>query len=286
MTSPKQMQGKTCMVTGASDGIGVETALALAQMGAEVIVVGRNHEKCDAVVTRIKQETDNPKVEFMLADFSDLAQVRRLADDFKSRRSKLHVLVNNAGVLQLTRRTTADGHEMMFGVNHLAHFLLTLLLLDTIKASAPSRIVIVSSGSHLRGVLDFDDLHSKKGFSPTGVYGNSKLANVLFTYEIARRLEGTGVTANALHPGFIKTNMAANNGWFVRLLLPFIHSSSLTPEQGAQTSIYLASSPEVEGVSGKYFIKCKQVPSSPASLDQDSAARLWQESLKLTGMKD
>ena len=286
MTSPKQMQGKTCMVTGASDGIGVVTALALAQMGAEVIVVGRNHEKCDAVVTRIKQETGNPKVEFMLADFSDLAQVRQLADDFKSRRSKLHVLVNNAGVLQLTRRTTTDGHEMMFGVNHLAHFLLTLLLLDTIKVSAPARIVIVSSGSHLKGKLDFDDLHSKKGFSPTGVYGNSKLANVLFTYEIARHLKGTGVTANALHPGFIKTNMAANNGWFVRLLLPLIHSSSLTPEQGAQTNIYLASSPEVEGVSGKYFIKCKPVPSSPASLDQEAAARLWQESLKLTGLED
>jgi NAD(P)-dependent dehydrogenase (short-subunit alcohol dehydrogenase family) len=286
MTSPKQMQGKTCMVTGASDGIGVVTALALAQMGAEVIVVGRNREKCDAVVTRIKQETDNPQVEFMLADFSDLAQVRRLTEDFKSRWSKLHVLVNNAGVLQLTRRMTADGHEMMFGVNHLAHFLLTLLLLDTIKASAPARIVIVSSGSHLQGKLDFDDLHSKKRFSPTGVYGNSKLANVLFTYEIARRLEGTGVTANALHPGFIKTNMAANNGWFVRLLLPLIHSSSLTPEQGAQTSIYLASSPEVEGISGKYFIKCEQVPSSPASHDQETAARLWQESLKLTGLED
>lgn len=286
MASQKQMRGKTCIVTGASDGIGVETALALAQMGAEVIVVGRNREKCDAVVTRIKQETDNPQVEFMLADFADLAQVRRLTDDFKSRRSKLHVLVNNAGVLQLTRRTTADGHEMMFGVNHLAHFLLTLLLLDTIKASAPARIVNVSSGSHLRGKLDFDDLHSKKRFSPRGVYGNSKLANVLFTYEIARRLEGTGVTANALHPGFIKTNMAANNGWLVRLMLPLVHSSSLTPEQGAQTNIYLASSPEVEGVSGKYFVKCKQVPSSPASHDREAAARLWQESLKLTGLED
>ncbi len=286
MIAPKHMQGKVCMVTGATDGIGVPTARALAQMGAEVIVVGRNREKCEAVVAQIKQETGNPQVEFMLADFSELAQVRQLAQDFKRKHDKLHVLVNNAGVLQLIRRETQDGYESMFGVNHLAHFLLTMLLLDTIKASAPARIVIVSSGSHRRGQLDFDDLHSRKRFSPTQMYGNSKLANVLFTYELARRREGSGVTVNALHPGFIKTNMAANNGWFVRLMLPLIHMSSLTPEQGAQTSIYLASSPEVEGVSGKYFIKSKQASSSRASHDQEAALRLWQESLKLTGLEE
>ena len=274
------------MVTGASDGIGVPTAQALAQMGAEVIVVGRNREKCDAVVTQIKGQTGNPDVEFMLADFTELAQVRRLAEEFKSKYSKLHVLVNNAGVLQLTHRLTPDGYETMFAVNHLAHFLLTMLLLDTIKASAPARIVNVSSGSHWSGKLDFDDLHSKNRFSPTGVYGNSKLANVLFTNELARRLEGTDVTVNALHPGFIRTNMAANNGWFVRLVLPLVHWRSLTPEQGAKTSIYLASSPEVEGVSGKYFINCKEVSSSPASHDRESALRLWEESLKLTGLKE
>jgi NAD(P)-dependent dehydrogenase (short-subunit alcohol dehydrogenase family) len=221
-----------------------------------------------------------------LADFSDLAQVRQLAEEFKRRHSKLHVLVNNAGVLMITRRYSVDGYEMMFAVNHLAHFLLTMLLLDTIKSSAPARIINVSSGSHRRAKLDFDDLHGKERFHPGTFYGNSKLANVLFTYELARRLEGTSVTANALHPGFIRTNMAANNGWFVRLVLPLIHMSSLTPEQGAKTNIYLASSPEVEGVTGKYFINCKQVPSSRASHNLETALRLWEESLALTGLKE
>jgi NAD(P)-dependent dehydrogenase (short-subunit alcohol dehydrogenase family) len=280
------MSGKICMVTGATDGIGVPTAHALADMGAHVVVIGRSREKSEKVVEKIKQETGNQAVEYMLADFSDLAQVRNLAQEFKSRHSKLHVLVNNAGVLMITRRYSVDGYEMMFAVNHLAHFLLTMLLLDTIKSSAPARIVNVSSGSHRRGELDFDDLHGRKRFHPGNFYGNSKLANVLFTYELARRLEGTGVTANVLHPGFIRTNMAANNGWFVRLVLPLVHMSSLTPEQGAKTNIYLASSPEVEGVTGKYFINCKEVRSSRASHDPESARRLWEESLKLTGLKE
>jgi len=274
------------MVTGATDGIGVPTALTLAGMGAEVVVVGRNPEKCERIVGKIRQESGNQKVEYMLADFAELAQVRKLAEKFKRRYSKLHILVNNAGILMITRRTSADGYEMMFAVNHLAHFLLTMLLLDTIKSSAPARIVNVSSGSHRRAQLDFDDLQGKRRFHPGTFYGNSKLANVLFTYELARRLEGSGVTVNTLHPGFIRTNMAANNGWYVRLILPLIHMSSLTPEQGAKTSIYLASSPEVEGITGKYFINCKQVPSSSASHDREAALRLWEESLKLTGLKE
>lgn len=285
MTVTEQMQGKICMVTGATHGIGVPTAQALAQMGAEVIVIGRSHERCEAVVTQIRETSGNPKVEFMLADFSELAQVRQLAHEFKRKHTKLHVLVNNAGVLELFRRETPDGNESMFGVNHLAHFLLTMLLLDTIKSSAPARIVNVSSRSHRRAWLNFNDLQSKKLFIPPVAYGNSKLANVLFTYELARRLEGTGVTANSLHPGFIRTNMAAQNGWLVRLVLPLIHRSSLTPEQGAQTNIYLASSPEVEGVSGKYFVRCREITSSRASHNPEAARRLWQESLKLTGME-
>jgi NAD(P)-dependent dehydrogenase (short-subunit alcohol dehydrogenase family) len=278
------MQGKTCMITGASDGIGKATAFALAQLGAEVIVVGRNREKCDTAVAHIQQQTGNPAVKTMLADLSELAQVRRLALDFKREHAHLHILVNNAGVLPLFRRLSADGYELAFAVNHLAHFLLTHLLLDTLRASAPARIVNVSSRSHRRVPMDFDDLQSEKRFSPGSVYGRSKLANVLFTYELARRLEGSGVTVNAVHPGFVRTNMAADNGWFVRMMLPLIHLNSLTPEQGAATSIYLASSPEVEGVTGKYFARCKSIRTSRASYDRQSAARLWQESLKLTGL--
>ncbi|MGD8815086.1 MAG: SDR family oxidoreductase [Anaerolineales bacterium] len=280
-----QMQGKTCMITGASDGIGKATAFALAQMGAEVIIVGRNPKKCDATVEHIKQQTGNTAVETMLADFAELAQVRRLAQDFQRKRSRLHVLVNNAGVLPLTRRVSRDGYEMAFAVNHLAHFLLTNLLLDTLLASAPARIVNVSSRSHRRGPIDFDDLQSEKHFSVGSVYGKSKIANVLFTYELARRLEDSSVTVNALHPGFVRTNMAADNGWFVRMMLPLIHIASLTPEEGAATSIYLASSPEVEGVNGKYFAKCKPIRSSRDSYDRQAATRLWQESLKLTGLE-
>ena len=280
-----QMQGKTCMITGASDGIGKATALALAQMGAEVIVAGRNREKCEAAVVHIQQQTGNPAVKTMLADLSELAQVRQLVQDFQREHARLHVLVNNAGVLSLFRRLSADGYELTFAVNHLAHFLLTHLLLDTLKASAPARIVNVSSRSHRRGPIDFDDLQSENQYAPAAVYGKSKLANVLFTYELARRLEGSGVTVNAVHPGFVRTNMAADNGWFVRLMLPLIHIASLTPEQGAATSIYLASSPEVEGLTGKYFAKCKSIRTSRASYDHQSATRLWEESLKLLEME-
>jgi NAD(P)-dependent dehydrogenase (short-subunit alcohol dehydrogenase family) len=286
LTDSDGMTGKICMVTGATDGIGKATAMALAQMGATVVVAGRSEQKCVATVEQIVQKTGNQQVEHMLSDFSVLAEVRQLAADFVRRNDRLDVLVNNAGAMFLRRSLSPDGYEMTFAVNHLAPFLLTHLLLDIIKASAPARIVNVASGGHRRKVLDFDDLQSRKGYSPMRVYGKSKLANMLFTYELAHRLKGTSVTVNAMHPGFVRTNMGANNGWFVRLMLPLIHIASLTPEQGARTAVYLASSPEVEGVSGKYFINCAPARSSRASHDKEAAARLWQASAEMVGLSE
>ena len=275
------IKGKTVLVTGGTNGLGLVTARELARMGAQVTILSRNAEKCAAVAEAIKAETGNP-VEFIAVDLSTLAGIRQSAATFKQRHTNLHVLVNDAGAMFTRRFLTVDGYERTFALNHLNYFLLTNLLLDILKASAPARIVNVSSGAHVRASLDFDNLQGEKHFAAMQAYGQSKLANVLFTYELARRLEGTGVTVNALHPGFIATGFARNNGAFfnfgMKLIGPFIRK----PDQGAQTSIYLASSPEVEGVSGKYFIDCKAVDSSPRSHDQALAEKLWQVSLELT----
>jgi NAD(P)-dependent dehydrogenase (short-subunit alcohol dehydrogenase family) len=221
-------------------------------------------------------------VDYLLADLSVQAQVRKLAEEFKSRYERLDVLVNNAAAIYFRRTVSADGIEMTFAVNHLAYFLLTNLLLDTLKASAPARVVNVASNSHRGKHLDFDNLELKRGYNPGKAYGRSKLANLYFTYELARRLVGTGVTVNAMHPGFVATNMAANNGWLVRLFLPLVHRNSLTPEQGASTAVYLASSPDVEGVTGKYFVREREVESDPVSHDESAASRMWQVSEEMT----
>jgi NAD(P)-dependent dehydrogenase (short-subunit alcohol dehydrogenase family) len=279
------MNGKICLVTGATAGIGKVTARELARQGATVIVVGRNREKSEATVSEIKQQTGNPNVEFMLADLSVQKAVHQLAEQFKRQYQRLHVLVNNAGAIFLRRQESADGIEMSFALNHLNYFLLTNLLWDTLKASAPARIINVSSRAHQRVAgLNFDDLQNRKGYAGQQVYGQSKLANVLFTYELARRLEGTSVTANTLHPGFVATNFATNNGWLARLARPFLDLFALSAEEGARTMIYLATSPEVESVTGKYFVKEKAVPSSPASYDEAAARRLWEISTKMTGL--
>lgn len=278
------MQGKTCLVTGATAGIGKETALALAKMGARVIIVGRNPAKTAAVAAEIASQTGNSQVEFLLADLSVQAEVRRLAEAVKARCSRLDVLVNNAGGVFPKREMTRDGMEMTFGVNHLGYFLLTNLLLDLLKASAPARIVSVSSAAHKAGRINFDDLMSERKYSPMGAYGQSKLANILFTYELARRLEGTGVTATCLHPGVVATNFGATSpviGWFYKVAARFM----LTAAEGADTVIYLASAPEVEGVTGKYFVKRQAVRSSSASYDEGVARRLWQVSEELTGLR-
>jgi retinol dehydrogenase 14 len=276
------MKGKTVLVTGATNGIGLVTARELSRLGAQVTIVGRSSEKCASVAQAIKTETGNP-VEYLCADLSSLAGIMQVAADFKQRHTQLHVLANNAGALFMRRSLTVDGLERTFALNHLNYFLLTNLLLNILKASAPARVVNVSSGAHERGHIYFDNLQGEKNFNGMQAYGQSKLANVLFTYELARRLEGTGVTANALHPGFIATGFARNNGFLydfgMRLVSLFIRK----PYQGAQTTIYLATSPEVEGVTGKYFVDCKEVRSNPLSYDTSLAERLWQVSLELSG---
>jgi retinol dehydrogenase-12 len=276
------VRGKTVLITGATDGIGLVTAHELARMSATVVVVGRNADKTAAVVERLKTETGNAAVEGLVGDLSSQQDIRRLAQQFLERHNRLDVLLNNAGALFHPRRESVDGIEMTFALNHLGYFLLTNLLLDVLKASAPARIVNVSSLAHRRAKLDFDDLQGKRRYFAFRAYSASKLANLLFTFELARRLQGTGVTVNALHPGLVASRFAVKNGWIGGLLRGLIHCFGISPEAGAQTSIYLASSLEVEGVTGKYFQKMKVVESSPASRDEDAARRLWDISELLT----
>jgi NAD(P)-dependent dehydrogenase (short-subunit alcohol dehydrogenase family) len=278
------LEGRTCLVTGATSGIGEETAVGLARCGARVILVARDRERGEASVARVKAKTGHRAVELLLADLASQAEIRELVGQVLDRCPSLHVLVNNAAVVHVSRETTVDGYEMTFAVNHLAYFLLTRLLLDRLVESRPARIVNVASNGHNFGKLDFDDLQSEKKYSWMKVYGTSKLANVLFTYELGRRLAGTGVTVNCLHPGAVSTGLGMNNGRLGRIVVPLLRPFFLTPEAGARTSIYLATSDEVTSVSGRYFVKCEPRPSSPASYDEDLARRLWQESSRLTGL--
>ena len=279
------MGEKVCLITGATSGIGRATAMGLASMGASVVMVGRDRGRGEAALGEVEGKSANASVDLMLADLSSQEDIRRLADEFKEAYPRLDVLINNAGVIRSERVTTADGLETTFAVNHLAHFLLTNLLLDVLKASAPSRIVNVASGEQRNGTIDFDDLQGEKEYKTAKAYGQSKLANVLFTYELARRLEGTGVSANCLHPGAgVRTNLGSGVsgvfGFTVRALTPLMKS----PEKGAETSIYLASSPEVEGLSGGYFVKKAEARSSDASYDERLARRLWEASADLTNV--
>lgn len=282
MANTGPMAGKTCILTGANTGIGKATALGLAKMGATVVMVCRSLERGEAAMAEIKRGSGNDSVSLLLADLSSRAAIHRLAADFKAKYPNLHVLINNAGIIPKKRTVAEDGLETQFAVNHVAYFLLTNLLLDQLKASAPSRIINVSSQVHNGASIDFDDLQSERSYSPTRVYGWTKLANVLFTYELAHRLEGTRVTVNCLHPGTVATNMLADympGG--LRFMAKMIGVSS---EEGAQTSLFLATSPEVEGVSGKYFVNQGAVHSSKASYDKTAARRLWQVSAELTGL--
>jgi NAD(P)-dependent dehydrogenase (short-subunit alcohol dehydrogenase family) len=280
------VRGKVCLITGATSGIGLVTTRELARDGAHVVLVGRDRAKCAAVVARIRAETGNTQVESLLADLSSQQQVRQLARQFREQHPRLDVLVNNAGAIWMKRLLTVDGLEMTFAVNHLAYFLLTQLLLDTLKSSTPARIVNVSSGAHRKGTMDFDNLQGERHYSGWQAYCRSKLENLLFTYELARRLEGTGVTVNALHPGWVATGFAGNNGWKGRLWQWAARCFAISPEQGARTVLYLARSPDVSGVSGQYFYRERAVPSTPASHDETAARRLWQVSLELTGLTE
>lgn len=277
------MQGKTVIVTGATAGIGFETARALAGKGAQVVIISRSPERCRMAAEQIKSDTGNAKVHFIAADLSYTAGIQDAAYQFKRHFTRLDVLVNNAGAFFDKRMVNTDGYEMTFALNHLNYFLLTHLLLDVLKTSSPARVVNVSSDAHRGMTLNFDDLQNEKNYQGFKVYGQSKLCNVLFTYELARRLDGTRVTANALHPGFVATKFATNNGPLYTLGMRLMGFLAKSPQKGAQTSIYLACAPEVEGVNGKYFTDLRAVDSSPASYDRASAERLWQASLSLIG---
>ena len=271
------------LITGATSGIGKAAAEELAQLGATLVVVGRNQEKCAATVDQIRQTTGNPSIEYLLADLSSQSEVRRLAQEFKGKYSSLDVLVNNAGAIMLSRQYSVDNIEMTFALNHLASFLLTNLLMERLLASPAARVVNVSSTAHQGAQIDFDDLAGSR-YRAWRAYGRSKLANLLFTYELARRLEGTPVTANALHPGLVGTNLLANNGRIGALLKVFLGFGGTSPREGAQTVVYLASSPEVTGITGQYYVKQKPVQSSRASYDTGAARRLWEISAELTGL--
>ena len=280
------MQGKVCLITGGTNGIGKSTAHELARMGATVVIVGRNAQKTSQVVEEIRAASGNNTVDSLLADLSSQQDVRRLANEFKSKYSHLHVLLNNAGAVFMRRQLSVDGIEMTFALNHLAYFLLTNLLLDTIKASAPARIINVSSGAHTSGKIEFDNLQGERDYS-SRAYGNSKLATILFTMELARRLEGTGVTVNALHPGFVSTGFGKNNpGFLMKIIRAVVPLIARSPEKGAETSIYLASSPEVQSITGKYFVDCKVTQPAPQATDMVVARRLWDVSAEMAHLAD
>jgi NAD(P)-dependent dehydrogenase (short-subunit alcohol dehydrogenase family) len=275
------------MVTGATSGIGYHTALEVARMGAVVIIIGRNREKCEATVNAIQAGTGNQSIEYLLADLSSQAQIRELAKKFYEKHDHLDVLVNNAGGFFLSRKLSVDGIEMTFALNHLAYFLLTNLLIDALKAGTCARVINVSSGSHLHKHLDFDDLQLKRFYNPIQAYGRSKLANILFTYELSRRMEGTQITANALTPGMVATDIWKKvNRWLTPLLYPVIRRIGQPPHEGAQTSIYLATSPELNGVTGNYYVDRKPIKSAPITYDVAIAQRLWQTSEALTGSEN
>lgn len=276
------MDGKLCMVTGATAGIGFYTALEIAHMGSWVIIIGRNPQKCMEATNRIKEISGNPSVEYLVADLSSQAQIRSAASSFYEKHSRLDVLVNNAGGFFLSRKVSVDGIEMTLALNHLAYFLLTNLLIDALKASSKARVINISSSTHTKEHIDFHDIQLSKFYNPVHAYGQSKLANLLFSYELARRVAGTGITSNALSPGWVASEIWKKvNPWLTPLLDPIMQRIGLTPQEGAQTSIYLATSPDMEDKTGGYYIKKRPVLSSPASYDLDSARRLWEISADL-----
>jgi len=277
------MGGKVALVTGGTSGIGKATATALAAMGADVVVVGRNPERGERAAAEIRAQTGGT-VDLALADLSSQAEVHRLAEEFRQRYDRLDVLVNNAGLVQSTRTETPDGIETTFAINHLAPFLLTNLLLDVLEESAPSRVVTVSSEAERWGNVDFDDLQSKKKYRGFPVYGMTKLANIMFTYELAGRLKGTGVTATCMHPGAVNTRFGTNNSGPMTILFRLFKPFMRTPEQGADTLIWLASSPEVEGASGRYYSDRKPIEPKKIAQDPEARRRLWEESERLTGL--
>jgi NAD(P)-dependent dehydrogenase (short-subunit alcohol dehydrogenase family) len=279
------MNGKVVLITGGTSGIGKAAAMALAAMGAEVVVTGRNREKGKSAVEEIRRDSGSDGVSLLLADLAVQSEVRRLAEEFQERHDRLDVLVNNAGLIQSRRTETPDGIETTLAVNHLAPFLLTNLLLDLLKESAPSRIVTVSSEGQRWAKMDLDDLQSRRRYRPFQVYGTTKLANIMFTNELAERLEGTSVTDNCVHPGGVNTNFGTNNRGFTTLLFRAFKPFMRSPEQGADTVIYLAASPDVEGMTGKYLTDRKLITASEEAYDENLRRKLWEISEELTGLR-
>jgi len=276
------VRDETCVVTGATSGIGEEIALGLARAGAHVVVVGRRRERGEATLERIRREVAGAAPDLLLADLSVQAEIRTHAARLLERPPAIRVLVNNAGIVNLRRELTADGLEATFAVNHLGAFLLTTLLLDRLRASAPARIVNVASDAHRFGRLDLADLQNERSYRSMRVYGQSKAANLLFTQELARRLAGSGVTVNAMHPGAVATRLGQQNGAFARVLTRALSVFFRTPPQGADTAVWLATAPGLEGVSGRYFTSRREHEPAPHARDPMLARRLFEESERLT----
>jgi retinol dehydrogenase 14 len=280
----RPMTGRTVLVTGATGGIGKATALGLAAMGARLAIIGRDRGRVETAAQEIRT-TGGGQVDGFVADMSARSEVRRVAAEVLERLARIHVLVNNVGGYWDSRHVTADRLERTFAVNHLAPFLLTTLLLDRLTESAPARVVTVASHAHTMGRIDFDDLQGEHFYSGARAYNQSKLANVLFTYELARRVHGTSVTANALHPGVVRTSFGAEDpGGTQRLLVPLIRPFMKSPARGAATSVHVASAPELEQVTGRYFAGSAPKKSSERSHDRVVAARLWEMSIDSAGL--
>ncbi len=288
------IDGKICLVTGGTSGIGKEIAIALARLGGSIVLVGRDGSRSEAVATEIAQLArqasstrgkSGPPIEYLLADLSSQSSIRKMAQEFRDGHPQLDILINNAGVFNAKRKLTPEGIEYTFAVNHLAPFLLTNLLIGELNASGQSRIVTTSSIAHRSAGIDFDDLQfMRKRYNGIRAYGQSKLANILFTKELARLLEGTGATANCFHPGGVRTNLTGDNPWYYQLIWRIASPFLLSAEKGADTGIYLASSPDLERVSGKYFVKRKETQPSDNAVDKEAAVRLWHVSAELTGI--
>jgi retinol dehydrogenase 14 len=284
MAGALPMAGKVVLVTGGTGGIGKATAIGLASIGARVGITGRDLGRAEQVAAAIRSASGNPAVDPFGADMSSQTEVRRLAVAVLDTYPRLDVLINNVGGFWAHRHLTADGLEQTFAVNHLAAFLLTNLLLDRLKASAPARVVTVSSGAQSMGRIDFDDLEGARNYSGQRAYSQSKLASIMFTFELARRLEGTGVTATAVHPGVVRTNFGAEDqAWFFTVVSGLVRPFLKTPAQGAQTSIFLASSPDVDGATGKFFANRRPKTANKLANDAQMSARLWQVSANLVG---
>ena len=279
------MKGKTVVITGGTSGIGEVAALELAQMGARIVLVGRDKPRAQTTLARLRERGPGLAHTVHYADLTRLAEMKRVAAQIAGAEARIDVLINNAGAMFAARRVTEDGLERTFALNHMAYFVVTAGLRERLTASAGARIVNTASDAHRGAVLDFDNLQSEKGFGAMQAYGRSKLCNLLFTRELARRLLGTGVTANCLHPGFVATRFGDQSGGLISHMVWLAKYFAIPPTEGAKTVVYLASSPEADGVSGKYFYKCRATTLSAAAEDDQAASALWERSVELAGVK-